>query len=1017
MWQPNSQYKVVILKPSSSPVAPLSAVNTNIGPKCTGRTPLLAINPNIIQEKNRILPSIPKPLKRNATVLTENGLEVVPPLPLLKKAKDIIYPKEPKQISHAVALSTNNNNCTDFPSVSKFSSPAITSFHDNVQKCLNVESSATASCKDDLLKPKRKKSLSLRKVRCEVPQAIAQSHDEASLSPECMPHQSPKEILLNILPSHYDHKIISVEPLKPYHKNTYDQSEMVHAEVRVNLRSKEAALEWLEDFKQASFTDWRVRRVFPEDSKCLIFKKSFRCHHNTLAQFRSGPAHEKHTKCDAHLIITVKNYNMKRSKDELLKTFPCEIIIQHCHNHPLHAADSLRFRRASKKVKDTFLELFKSNHSPSSALSTYKYDIQVKNPDNWFEILADGAHCPNLQWCYNIYRESFSKEYGAPTGEAMVKSLSAAVDKYNQECGSKCAMMETFEGTDLIVVLCSPLMKRVHQHLRSSGEMNFLDSGGCMDRHNSRVFTFLAPSVAGALPLGMIISSSESEKVLGEGIRMLKSVMPSDAFYGRGPSTGPAVVMTDDSDPERNALRMSFAGVVLLLCLFHILQAYWRYVWDSKHQVPPANKVEVFMMFKTWCYSQTEEEFKKLYNEMLANPMISGNKWLVKQLKGLCERAAEWALCYRSELLIRGNNTDNYSERAIRSFKDDILYRVRAYSVVQLFDFFVTRLEAYFERRIANVLNNRQDHYRKSKHFIDKSKIVHLQCSESQHTNIFHVKNSEKGTQYTVDMHIEICTCPVGKNGAPCKHQFAVSEKFNLTSSQFLPFEDEEAKRSLHKIMTTIPAKPGWYASLKGGPLTERGAFVDQPGESNSNSDLIEEMSDNIADDEFNLAAGATEKPSVLDMEEEQRKAKELWKSIHDYVSNGLDEKPDTFVAAVQKFGKQFMKCKDLSENAVLSAMHTFNNNDSFGLQAVKQGRYINVNKAATVRRKYARMGGRKCTQQGKPPKSAFTSEHGYSAKTQKSAAWDRCGMGRKALPHVMSYKVQNSSVKKIMKK
>lgn len=84
------------------------------------------------------------------------------------------------------------------------------------------------------------------------------------------------------------------------------------------------------------------------------------------------------------------------------------------------------------------------------------------------------------------------------------------------------------------------------------------------------------------------------------------------------------------------------------------------------------------------------------------------------------------------------------------------------------------------------------------------------------------VKNVEKGTKYTVDMQLEICSCPVGFNGAPCKHQFAVAKRFNLSTSQFLPYEDEAAKAILHQIMTTAPAKPGWYAPLKGGPATSK---------------------------------------------------------------------------------------------------------------------------------------------------------------------------------------------------
>jgi hypothetical protein len=43
------------------------------------------------------------------------------------------------------------------------------------------------------------------------------------------------------------------------------------------------------------------------------------------------------------------------------------------------------------------------------------------------------------------------------------------------------------------------------------------------------------------------------------------------------------------------------------------------------------------------------------------------------------------------------------------------------------------------------------------------------------------------GFHYTVNSEIGICSCPVGVNGAPCKHQGAVSVKFHISTFNFLP--------------------------------------------------------------------------------------------------------------------------------------------------------------------------------------------------------------------------------------
>ncbi|KAJ1518955.1 hypothetical protein ONE63_011443 [Megalurothrips usitatus] len=910
---------------------------------------------------------IPKPNKRQNPVLCDGHYVVPPPPPLQPISQNIIQ------------APVASNNTVPFHPIKLFT-PAVRNFNETTKKDseANTEfspvsgtSKSVRTTKLSLNKKNRKENsacvLSVNQGKIVVqrsheilenePPSREQEQDDVLPRSQTQENESPSQEQVNVLRRSHEcqremTKIVSVEPLKPYHKQTdYDQSEMFTATIRVNLRDKEEACQWLSDFKESSFSDWRVRRCYPENTKCLIWKKGYRCNHNTLAQYRESKPHVKHTECDAYISITVKNLNMKRSADKLLKTFPCEIILHNCHNHPIHASDALRHRRPTSRITDIFLELYRKDHSPSSALSTHKYDLQVKHPKDWFEVLADGAECPNLQWCYHLYRKTFLKEYGPSSGQGMLKSLSEAIDKYNAEVGSVCAIVETCRGDDLIIAFCSPLMKRVHQHLKSSGEINFLDSGGSMDRHNSRIFTFLAPSVAGALPLGMIITSSESEDVLSEGMRLLKSILPPDAFYGRGPDRGPEVIMTDDSKSERNSLENSWPGIILLLCFFHVLQAFWTYIWDSKHKVDAKDKEEVFFIFKTWCYSETLEEFEDRYQAMLSNPLICNNSLLVKHINGF------------------------------------------------------TRLESYFERRIAAVVNNRRENYWSSKHYITPSKLEPLHCAESSKQHIYLVKNAEKQTTYTVDMQLEICSYPVGKNGAPCKHQYAVVKRFNLSTSQFLPYEDEAAKAVLHQIMTTAPVKPGWYAHLKTGPATPNGKICSTS--ENSPREILDE--EEFQDDITSSTTTEIEVPLVTSessLNEAQARAFKVWESINLFISNGLKEKPDVFVSAVEKFGSQFNKGRALSENSVLSAMHTFSIN-SFGAKASKRGRYIKVNNAAMIRRKYASLGGRKCTQQGRPAKAAFTAEHGYSASRNIVPSWNRCSQRKGPVPHNLSVRIQ----------
>ena len=75
---------------------------------------------------------------------------------------------------------------------------------------------------------------------------------------------------------------------------------------------------------------------------------------------------------------------------------------------------------------------------------------------------------------------------------------------------------------------------------------------------------------AGGVPLGVVITSSESEEVITKAMTFLKKFLPTNAFYGKGLS-GPEICITDDSDAERAALGntcmhfSSFAELVVMV--------------------------------------------------------------------------------------------------------------------------------------------------------------------------------------------------------------------------------------------------------------------------------------------------------------------------------------------------------------------------------------------------------------------------------------------------------------------
>ena len=98
-----------------------------------------------------------------------------------------------------------------------------------------------------------------------------------------------------------------------------------------------------------------------------------------------------------------------------------------------------------------------------------------------------------------------------------------------------------------------------------------MDATSNLDRNDCKVFHLVCGSLIGALPLGEIITTREDTPTILHGLELLKSILPDNAFHGRG-EMGPSCFMTDDCDAEKNALSGTWPTATLLLCSFHVLQ-------------------------------------------------------------------------------------------------------------------------------------------------------------------------------------------------------------------------------------------------------------------------------------------------------------------------------------------------------------------------------------------------------------------------------------------------------------
>lgn len=344
-------------------------------------------------------------------------------------------------------------------------------------------------------------------------------------------------------------------------------------------------------------------------------------------------------------------------------------------------------------------------------------------------------------------------------------------------------------------------MRRAH-NLQSSKDIVFVDSTSSCDPENHSVTFLLTSCAAGAVPLAIIITRGQSYECYCTGFKLLKEAMP-EGFSGQ---KYPHIFLTDHSNAEINAINTTWPQSRTLLCIFHILQAVWRWLWDQKHQIPKDKRQCLMKDFQEILYSIDINEAENAFKKAISNSAYSNwttylsDYWTIKE---------KWCLAFR-DYSCRGHHTNNYCEVAIRLFKDHVLCRVKAYNVISLVDLTCSILEEYYKNRLTDFANNRSSSARlhlrnmmKKTTYLKKDDII----QETQYE--YYVPSDQVNglLHYYVNIQAGYCTCPVGISGRFCKHQCAIYVFFDIVTNNFPPVTEED-RYSIAKLALGDSAPP-----------------------------------------------------------------------------------------------------------------------------------------------------------------------------------------------------------------
>ena len=171
----------------------------------------------------------------------------------------------------------------------------------------------------------------------------------------------------------------------------------------------------------------------------------------------------------------------------------------------------------------------------------------------------------------------------------------------------------------------------------------------------------------------------------------LLRILPEGSFYGH--KEGPKIVMTDDSITEREAISQIWPKSRLLLCLFHFLQRRWTWLFDGKNKIKHEHRAILINKVKELVYCKTEKDLMEAYSKFVIDATVMTYPNFKAHMAIQWSKHQEWAVCCRNSIITRGNNTNNISEAGKKIIKEIIFGRIKAYNLIQMFQFVTDALE------------------------------------------------------------------------------------------------------------------------------------------------------------------------------------------------------------------------------------------------------------------------------------------------------------------------------------
>ena len=159
------------------------------------------------------------------------------------------------------------------------------------------------------------------------------------------------------------------------------------------------------------------------------------------------------------------------------------------------------------------------------ALYSYQNDLHLSatNDQELLELLADRASNPDYNYVHKLFQGYREAALGSFNGKRMFERLAEVVNDYNSSGNGKAVLQEFDACTKKAFILCivTGLMSQVHEKIQQACEICYMDASASFEPLNTSITLLYTSCAVGALPLGLFITSDESEITLEKAVIFL----------------------------------------------------------------------------------------------------------------------------------------------------------------------------------------------------------------------------------------------------------------------------------------------------------------------------------------------------------------------------------------------------------------------------------------------------------------------------------------------------------------